>query len=240
MSDKDSLFPKNFLEQLKVPIGFVSLMWIVHFINILTFGSLRILGIYPRTLHGLIGIITTPFIHASFQHLISNSLPIFFLMTMLFVLYRKVAWQVFISLYFLTGIGVWLFARPAYHIGASGIVYALVSFLFWLGIFRRDLRSIAISLVILVLYSGYFMGIVPNRPGISWESHLMGGIAGIITAYMYRESARTEEDILEESAFTQDLKRPYFKDNTFIYTKKEREMMKRRDEENDWFSSSSF
>lgn len=238
MSDNNRLITRGLLRKISFPLAFVFAMWVVHLINVFTNGSLRVFGIYPRSFEGLIGILTTPFIHGDFRHLISNSLPILFLMFILFLLYKRIAWQVFILLFILTGVLVWFFARPAFHIGASGIVYALVSFLFWTGIFRRNIRSIGIALAILVLYSGYFMGILPAEPGVSWESHLLGGVSGIIVAYMYKDVLEKEEIQSQKSpSYEERTKEQYFEEDTFDLTKEERKRLRNNDD--DWFSSSS-
>ena len=112
----------------------------------------------------------------------------------LFWFYPKIAFKSFVWIYFMSGLGVWIFAAPyTYHIGASGIVYGMVSLVFWSGIFRRNIKSIVLALIILVLYAGYFGGIVPGQVGISWESHLLGGIAGILIAWLYRGDIEEDE-----------------------------------------------
>jgi len=145
------------------------------------------LGLIPRIPIGLLGIITAPLIHADFSHLISNTVPLIILGWIIFSFYRRVAFISFIFIYLLTGMLVWIFARQVYHIGASGIVYGYVSFLFFSGIFRRDNISITLALVITFLYGGLVWGILPGMKGISWESHLFGGISGLIAAYMFRK-----------------------------------------------------
>jgi len=144
------------------------------------------MGILPRVLTGTIGIVTAPLIHANFSHLISNTIPLVILGFTIFLFYPRVSYKVFIMVYLLTGIFVWLFARPVFHIGASGLVYAYVSFLFFSGIFRRDNKSIGAALIVTFLYGGIVWGILPGQEGISWESHLFGGIAGVIIAFILR------------------------------------------------------
>lgn len=234
---KEGSFINKFLVQIRFPIRFVILMWGFHLIGFLTLKGLGGYGIYPRTLSGLLGILTAPLVHGDFQHLMGNTFPMLFLTSMLFLLYKRIAKQVFVSLYISTGFMVWLVARESMHIGASGVVYALVSFLFWTGIFRRNIRSIAISLVILVLYSSYFLGILPDQPGISWESHLMGGIMGILVAYLFRNSIEDDEKP-EEDSFPDEVRRPYFDNGTFDMTKQEREIL-RRENDGGWFTTSS-
>ncbi|MEK7256482.1 MAG: rhomboid family intramembrane serine protease, partial [Bacteroidota bacterium] len=107
--------------------------------------------------------------------------------------YRRVGVRSMIMIYVLTGVAVWLFGRRVYHIGASGVVYGLVSFVFWSGVFRRSLKSIILALIVTFLYSSYFLGILPNQDGISWESHLLGGLVGIFAAYWYKEEIELDE-----------------------------------------------
>jgi membrane associated rhomboid family serine protease len=145
------------------------------------------MGILPRDMIGILGIISGPIVHANFSHLLSNTMPLLILGWTIFFFYSKVAYKSFIVIYVLTGLFVWLFAREVYHIGASGIVYGFVSFLFFSGIFRRDNKSIAIALIVTFLYGGIVWGVLPGQKGISWESHLFGGIAGIITAFIFRK-----------------------------------------------------
>jgi membrane associated rhomboid family serine protease len=149
--------------------------------------DLRRLGILPRDLYGIFGIITAPFVHASFSHLISNTIPLIVLGWSIFFFYAKVSSRVFLVVYLITGFLVWLLAREVYHIGASGLVYALVSFLFFSGIFRKDNKSIAIALLVTFLYGGVVWGVMPGQKGISWESHLFGAVAGLISAFAFRK-----------------------------------------------------
>lgn len=188
---------KTFRRSLRFPILFVGILWVIHLLKTFMHLPLNRMGVLPRETSGLGGIITSPLIHGDFGHLASNSAPALVLLTMTFIFYRKVALKSFIAIYILTGLAVWLFAHKAYHIGASGVVYGLVSFVFWSGVFRRNIRSIVLALVVTVLYSGYFMGIVPNEPGISWESHLFGALVGILVAYAFRKQIEEEEAIDE-------------------------------------------
>jgi membrane associated rhomboid family serine protease len=161
-------------------------MWAVFYmelvVNDINFG---IFGIEPRTFIGLIGIFTAPLIHGDFVHLLSNTIPMLFLGSVLFFFYPRIGGQIFFRAYFYTNILVWLFARPANHIGASGVVYALAFFLIFFGIFRRDFTSIFISVVVLLLYGGIFYGVLPTDPRVSWESHFAGAFVGIASAITY-------------------------------------------------------
>ena len=181
------------IKSLRLPFQFLVLMWAVHLIQIATQIDFGTFGIYPRTIFGLRGILLSPLIHANIPHLISNSAPLFLLGVLIMYFYPRVAVRSMAMIYILTGFSVWLFAREGFHIGASGVVYGLVSFVFWSGIFRRNLKSIILAVIVTFLYSGLFLGILPNQPGISWESHLLGGLAGIITAYWYKEEIEADE-----------------------------------------------
>ena len=145
-------------------------------------------GIYPLTIKGLPGILFSPFIHADFNHLFSNSLPLFLLGVALFYFYSEVALKVFIWTFFLTGLLVWIAGREAWHIGASGLVYGLASFLFFSGIIRRYFRLIALSLLIVFLYGSMVWGLFPGvYKNVSWESHMLGFFSGVLLAIWYRK-----------------------------------------------------
>ena len=163
-------------------------MWLVKIFEEYTLIDLAVLGVYPRKLSGLIGIITSPLIHANFSHLISNSIPLLVLMIFLFYAYTNSSFKVFFSVYFLSNVLVWVFAREAYHIGASGIVYGLVTFLFFVGVFRRDTKSIGLSLLVIFMYGGLVWGILPTDPAISFEAHLSGAVVGLVAALVWRNA----------------------------------------------------
>ncbi len=165
----------------------MAILWIVKLYELIFERTLNRWGIYPREWDGILGIITGPFVHSGFEHLMSNTVPLFTLTSIMIIFYKRTAIPSYLVIQFFTGFAVWLFARPSYHIGASGVVYGLVAFVFWSGIFRRNMQSIVLALVIVILYSGYFYGIVPTKEGISWESHLFGGFAGIFTAYLFKD-----------------------------------------------------
>ncbi len=171
------------------PTIFVAIMWLVKLIELIFHTHFGYLGILPLQPRGLIGIVTAPFIHGNLAHITANTLPVWVLGTVLFYVYRPIAWKVFLLIWFVTGLWVWFWGREAYHIGASGIIYGLASFLFFSGIFRRDGRLLAITLLVAFLYGSMVWGIFPNimpDKNISWESHLMGLIAGFVFAVFFR------------------------------------------------------
>lgn len=171
-----------------IPITFVVLMWVINVIQFVMPIDFSNLGIHPRDSTTLIGIFTSPLIHGNWEHLLSNSLPLLILGTLIFLIYDEFAIWIWILNYIFTGLLVWFFARDSYHIGASGIIYGLASFLFFSGFFRMDIKSIAISSGVAVFYGGLVWGILPIQPGVSWESHLFGGIVGLALSYLYRNA----------------------------------------------------
>jgi membrane associated rhomboid family serine protease len=171
------------------PAVFVLLLWLIHILSTVLNIQTYILGIYPLKASGLIGIATSPLIHEDYSHLSANSVPLLVLGGCLFYFYREIAYKVFFLIYIITNIWVWSFARESYHIGASGIVYGLASFLFISGIIRRHNQLMAISMLVVFLYGGIIWGVFPKffpEKNISWESHLSGIICGIIIALFFR------------------------------------------------------
>ena len=196
---------RKFLHSLVFPGFFLFLIWFVKFTEWGLDTSFVSLGIYPMKAKGLIGIITAPLIHADIKHLFDNSVPLFFLSLALFYFYREVAYRVFFIIYFLTGALVWIVGREAYHIGASGIVYGLAAFLFASGIIRRNRNLMAISLLVSFLYGSMVWGILPYDYHISWESHLMGALTGLVLSVIYRhEGPASDMERLEEEEDEED------------------------------------
>jgi membrane associated rhomboid family serine protease len=188
MTSESAFYRKKLLLSLIIPGTFIFLMWMVKIIEVLFETNFSNYGIYPLSLRGLPGIIFSPFIHADFKHLFNNSLPLLFLSLALFYFYSEIALKVFLWTYLLTGILVWFGGRNAWHIGASGIVYGLTSFLFFSGIIRKYFRLIALSLLIVFLYGQMVWGIFPGiYKNVSWESHMLGFFSGIVLAVWYRK-----------------------------------------------------
>lgn len=168
------------------PMRFVFLMWLGFSIQFYGDIDLGFLGIYPLTIQGLIGIIMAPFVHGSANHILSNSLPLLILAGILFYFYPRIALRVFLQCFFFTNILVWLLGRPFYHIGASGIVYGLAFFLISFGFFRRNFKSLVISVLVIVFYGGIIYTVFPLNERISYESHLFGAITGVVSAFTLR------------------------------------------------------
>ncbi|MCU0472960.1 MAG: rhomboid family intramembrane serine protease [Bacteroidales bacterium] len=195
MSSGDSNLPgtsafyrKKFFLSIIIPGIFIFFMWLVKITEVLFEADFSGFGIHPLTINGLPGIFLSPFIHKDFNHLFNNSLPLFFLSVALFYFYSEVALKVFTWTFLLTGILVWFGGREAWHIGASGLVYGLASFLFFSGIIRRYYRLIALSLLVVFLYGEMVWGIFPGvYQNISWESHMLGFFSGILLAIVFRK-----------------------------------------------------
>jgi len=181
---------KRFFGSLVFPGLLLLTLWMVKLIEVGFQVSFAEYGLQPQTLTGLRGIVFSPFLHADWAHLSANSLPLFLLAAGLFYYYGKKAGTILLLSWFITGLWVWIFARDTgIHIGASGVVYALVTFHFMGGLLRREPRMMAFSLLVVFLYGGLVWGVIPDfYPGknISWESHLLGGLAGIVLAFAYR------------------------------------------------------
>lgn len=167
----------------RVVIGVIAILWLVEIVDVLFLDhALERQGIQPRSWGGLDGILLAPFLHDDFAHLISNTIPLAVLGA--FVLLRGIPrWlQVTAVVIVAGGLATWLLARNANHIGASGVVFGYLGFLLAAGLFERSLRAIALGAVTALAYGGLLWGVLPTRPGISWESHLFGFAAGALAA----------------------------------------------------------
>lgn len=188
MTDTPSEVEKRkLLLSMLVPFLLISFMWLSLAVEKLFGVTLHTLGIFPGKGSSLTGIITSPFIHSGARHLFNNTIPMFILGTALFYFYSQVSFRVLLWSTLLTGLAVWLTGRPSWHIGASGVVYALASFLFLSGIIRRHIPLMGLSLLVAFVYGEMVWGIFPGfRIDISWESHMLGAAAGVILAVWYR------------------------------------------------------
>lgn len=169
------------------PMVLLVVIWAIYLFAWKNNFSLIQYGLKPRTLSGLTGIFTLPFIHANWSHIIDNSVPVLFLGSLLFYFYRPLAWRVILFTVVISGVWVWVSARPAYHVGASGLIYGLAAFLIVSGIIRKNMQLLAITLLVTFLYGGMVWGLLPLDTPVSWEGHLWGAVAGVVMAYYYRE-----------------------------------------------------
>ena len=196
---------KEVIQTAKFPLIFVITIIFIHLYSVLNDIKLSHWGIYPREIKGLYGILSSILIHGSWKHLFNNSIPLLILGTALFYFYKKLAIKVSIHSIIFTGLLVWLGGRPSFHIGASGLVYSLASFLFFSGFIRKHNNLMALSMIVVFLYGGMVWGIFPSNDHISWEGHLFGAVNGLFWALYYKNegpqrkkySWELEEDILK-------------------------------------------
>lgn len=215
-SDINSIEKKRVRLAMIPSLLFVALVWLAFIIDhSAIFGSrMSTLGIFPGVLKGLFGIFFSPFLHSSFSHLWSNTLPLLIQIWLLFYFYRNIAFPAFIYLWLLSGVFTWILGRSSYHIGASGLVFALLFYLFFSGILRRYTPLIAVSLVVAFIYGSTIWSMLPIAElvdvSISWEGHLSGAISGLIIAVIFRKQGPQrpakiwieddeEDDVDEES-----------------------------------------
>lgn len=168
-------------------LALVAVMWVIHFVLYSLDFDKSLLANIPRRREGLLGILTSPLVHDDFEHLISNSGPLFFFAAANFYFYPRSSGWVTLGVWLLSGIWVWLSAPTAAIIGASGVVYGLGAFLFFSGLVRRERSVLLLSLVIALFYSSMLAGVFPGKTGISWESHLFGALAGVAMAWGFRK-----------------------------------------------------
>jgi membrane associated rhomboid family serine protease len=185
MAKKDNLYFSNdvLLYPLLFLLAIVVVFWIESRFNI----NLNHLGIYPRKIEGLRGILFSPFIHGDVKHLFNNAIPLLVLTSALFYFYRRIRWKVLIYGLLLTGLFTWLIGRSNIHIGASGVIYMLTAFLMFRGILSKHYQLTALSFSVIFLYGGFIWYIFPTDPKISWEGHLSGFIVGIIFALIFNK-----------------------------------------------------
>jgi len=185
-----------------IPGLYVFIIWLLYWIEINYGFNFNKLGVFPRTLSGLKGAFLMHFIHSDANHLFSNSVPLFVLLSSLYYFYRNVAFKVLFFGGIITGLSTWLIARNAFHIGASGIVYLLFSFVFFSGIFKKHFRLVALSLIVIFLYGSMIWYVLPIKEGMSWEGHLSGFLVGLVFAIFYRKKGIVKKEIqFEETEF---------------------------------------
>jgi membrane associated rhomboid family serine protease len=176
----------NFRRAAAIALGFVAALWVIQYLNWgLELGLARF-GVRPREWAGLVGVLFAPLLHGGFGHLIANSLPLVVLGTTMLHLYPHASRIVLPAVYLGPGLAVWLLARESVHLGASGLVYGLVGYVFVAGIIRRDRRAIAASLLVAFMYGSLAWGVLPIERGVSWETHLAAALIGVALAMALR------------------------------------------------------
>ena len=176
----------NFRLAAKLSLGFVAVIWLVQLLNWALDVGPDALGVRPREWAGLAGILFAPLLHDGFAHLIANSFPLLVLGTAMLYLYPRSSRRVLPAVYLGPGVAVWLFARGGVHVGASGLIYGLVSYIFVAGLLRRDRRAVATSLLVCFMYGALVWGVLPIVPRVSWETHLAAALIGAALAVALR------------------------------------------------------
>ena len=176
-----------------IPLLFVFTIWFVYWIEIYFNLNFTKFGVFPRKLTGLRGVFFSPFIHSGISHLFNNSIPLAVLLSALIYFYQKVYLQILFLGSLFTGILTWVIAREAYHIGASGIVYLLFSFVFFSGIIKKQYQLVAVSLIVIFLYGSMIWYVLPIKDGVSWEGHLSGFSVGLLFSLIYRNKGIVKE-----------------------------------------------
>jgi membrane associated rhomboid family serine protease len=167
-------------------LSFVGVLWFIKAWEWLAESPLVTLGVYPLETRHLTGILFGPLVHGSFEHIVANTLGLLVLGTALVYGYPRSRWRVLAVVWLLSGLGVWLFGRPSFHIGASGLTHGLFFFLLVVSVLRRDRRSIALMMMVSLLFGGMFWGVLPSEPHVSFEYHLFGGVAGVLAAFLFQ------------------------------------------------------
>lgn len=181
-------FKKDFFFFSLPSITLILLLVIIKSLELYLDLNWSIYGVFPRTKEGLIGVFLSPFLHADQTHLWNNIFPLLILGISLRYFYKTISKEVFFWSWLMSGLWLWCIGRPSLHIGASGIIYSLASFLFFSGLIRRHTRLMAVSFIVVFLYGSMIWGIFPIKDHISWEGHLSGGIAGVLLAWWFREN----------------------------------------------------
>ena len=173
--------------------GFTGVLWLVFLIDWFATADLSKWGLIPRQLHGLWGIVCSPFLHANFSHLVSNTIPLIILLGIVLATQRR-GWEIVIEIILLGGVLLWVFGRPAVHIGASGLVYGLIAYLLVAGFRQGRIVPALAALVVGFLYGGTLIfGVLPSvGPEVSWDGHLLSAVAGGLLAYASTSSAFSE------------------------------------------------
>jgi len=177
-----------------LPLLFVFTIWFIYWVEIYFGLNFVKFGVLPRKLTGLKGVLFSPFIHSGISHLFNNSIPLAVLLSALMYFYQKVYLNILLIGGVLTGLLTWIIAREAYHIGASGIVYLLFSFIFFSGIIKKQFQLVAVSLIVIFLFVSMIWYVLPIKEGISWEGHLSGFVVGLVFALIFRNKGIVKEE----------------------------------------------
>jgi membrane associated rhomboid family serine protease len=178
--------PRRLRRAFTVVLAFVCLLWALKLVEALAGVSFARFGVFPQRLDGLGGVLWAPLIHGSWSHLFANTAPVLVLGTALLYGYPRSARIVLPAVYLGAGLAVWLFARPSFHIGASGLTFGVLLFVFTIGVLRWDRQAIALAMIVFFLYGSMIWGILPYDSSVSYETHLSGAVIGIVLAFALR------------------------------------------------------
>lgn len=178
------------LRDFRLLLFFVALIWLIELVNLYLGHRLNTYGLIPRQAGQLYGIVTMHFLHGGLTHLIANSLPLIVLGFLVSATHKTV--QVSVTIAILTGCLVWLIARPAIHVGASGLAMGYFGFLVSGAFFERSIKNIILLILTVVLYGGLVFSLIDFRNGVSFEAHLLGFISGIVSAKIWLRSNKTK------------------------------------------------
>lgn len=188
-----------------VPVLMVLTIWLVFWFQVRVFYGIKYYGIEPLTFSGLKGVLFSPFLHSNISHLYNNTIPLFVLSAALFYFYRNVSWKVIIYGILISGLITWFIGRQGNHIGASGLIYVLVSFIFFKGVLAKHYRLIALSLLVVFLYGSMIWYVFPVKDNMSWEGHLSGMITGFLFAVFFRKQiAKPETYVWEQPDYNEE------------------------------------
>ena len=170
--------------------GFVLLLWVIEFVDYVLGNSLDDEGVRPRDDEGLIGIVFAPLLHAGWDHLIANTLPLLVLGFLVFLSGIGRALAATAVIWVVGGLGTWLIGDAGTTIGASGIIFGWFAFLLVRGFFARSVGQIVLAVVLFAIYGSLLLGVLPSNPLISWQAHLCGVVTGVLAAWITASADR--------------------------------------------------
>ena len=195
-SNAEAELRSSVLKSAMLPFLFLLVCWMVFGFESYFHENLANYGVQPRSIKGLRGVVFMPFLHGDLSHLLNNSFAFGVLATMLFFFYKEIAFTVFAWVFFMSGVWTWSLANTGTHIGASAVIYGLFSFLALSGVLRGNKNLLALTFLVIVSHQGMVWGVLPSKPGISWQGHFSGLLAGIVLAIYFRKQGPQREVIM--------------------------------------------
>lgn len=178
--DRDRL-----MAALRFGVGFASVLAFIYVLQ--DAFDWRHFTVAPWSVAGLMGLLTAPLLHGSAEHVLANGTAVILLGALSMLVYPRATWRALPLLWIGSGLGAWLLGEPgSHHLGASGVTHGLMFLVFVLGLLRRDRASVAAAMIGFLFYGGMLLTVLPQEPGVSWQSHLGGAIAGVVAAWLFR------------------------------------------------------